>query len=162
MSSQEQLTVPGPGVSVGIEEPTGASVAGVTPAPQVDARKGLGVGLMALLVFTVTILAAIGDTAVNGSITALTGILFVGICVVAAVTIDYRDLSTAIITAPLAYFTAILVAGQAMILSGSTDNLLIREAAMVLSGLAYSAPWIFAGTGAATLIVIVRRFLLHR
>jgi hypothetical protein len=33
---------------------------------------------------------------------------------------------------------------------------------MVIAGLAFNAPWIFAGTGAAAIIVIVRRWILHR
>lgn len=117
---------------------------------------------MVLLVFTVTILSALVDTAVNGSITYLTGAVFVVISVIAAATVGYRDLSTTIITPPLAYFTAIVIAGQPDLLNGNRDNLLIREGAMVIAGLAYSAPWIFAGTGAAALIVIVRRWILHR
>ena len=59
---------------------------------------GLGVGMMVLLVFTVTILAGLGDTAINGSITYITGAVFVVISVISAATINYRDLSTAIIT----------------------------------------------------------------
>jgi hypothetical protein len=123
---------------------------------------GLGVGLMVLLVFTVTILTALADTAFNGSITWITGVVFVVISVIAAAAVGYRDLSTTIITPPLAYFTAILIAGQPDLLDGATDNLLIREGAMVVAGLAFNAPWIFAGTGAAALIVIVRRWILHR
>jgi hypothetical protein len=131
---------------------------------QSDVRRGggLGVGMMVLLVFTVTILAGLADTAVNGSITAITGAVFVVISVVAAATIGYADLSTTIITPPLAYFTTILIAGQPALLDGVTDNLLIREGAMLIAGLAFNAPWIFAGTGAAALIVIVRRWILHR
>jgi hypothetical protein len=40
--------------------------------------------------------------------------------------------------------------------------LFLREVAMVVAGLAFNAPWIFAGTGAAALIVIMRRWILHR
>lgn len=139
-----------------------ATVADVTVTEPADRTGGLGVGLMVLLVFTVTILTALGDTAVNGSITYITGIVFVIISVIAAATIGYRDLSTTIITPPLAYFSAILIAGQPDLLDGVTDNLLIREGAMAIAGLAFNAPWIFAGTGAAALIVIVRRWILHR
>jgi hypothetical protein len=117
---------------------------------------------MVLLVFTVTILTALGDTAINGSISFITGAVFVIISVVAAATVGYRDMSTAIITPPLAYFTAILIAGQPALLDGARDNLWIREGAMVIAGLAFNAPWIFAGTGAAALIVIMRRWVLHR
>lgn len=132
------------------------------PEGDVQRDAGLGVGMMVLLVFTVTILAGLGDTAVNGSITVITGAIFVVISVIAAATIGYRDLSTAIITPPLAYFTTILIAGQPDLLNGVTDNLVIREGAMLVAGLAFNAPWIFAGTGAAALIVIVRRWILHR
>ena len=123
---------------------------------------GLGVGLMILLVFTVTILSALVDTAFNGSITYITGAVFVVISVFAAAPIGYRDLSTTVITPPLAYFSAILIAGQPTLLDGATDNLLIREGAMLIAGLAFNAPWIFAGTGAALLIVTIRRWILHR
>ncbi len=160
------MTASPAGVSVEITpEPAAAAttVADVTPVEDSsEGRSGLGVGLMVLLVFTVTILTALGDTAVNGSITFITGVVFVVISVVAAATIGYRDMSTTIITPPLAYFTAILIAGQPDLLDGATDNLIIREGAMVIAGLAFNAPWIFAGTGAAALIVIVRRWILHR
>lgn len=117
---------------------------------------------MVLLSFAVTILTAVVDTMLNGSITFITGVVFVVISVIAAATVGYRDLSTTIITPPLAYFTAIVVAGQLDLLTGATDNLLIREGAMVVAGLAFNAPWIFAGTGAAALVVIIRRWILHR
>lgn len=117
---------------------------------------------MVLIIFAVTVLAALGDTAINGSITYITGALFVIVSVVCAATVGYRDLSTAIITPPLAYFTAIVVAGQPALLSAATDNLALREGAMVVAGLAFNAPWIFAGTASAALIVVVRRFILHR
>ena len=117
---------------------------------------------MILLMFAVTTLTAVGDTAINGGMTFVTGVVFVIISVICAALVGYQDLSTSIITPPLAYFFAILVAGQLTLLKGAQDNLLIREAAMLLGGLAFNAPWIFAGTGAAALIVIVRRFILHR
>lgn len=154
-----------PGVSVQIvaePESSAATVDTMSTVPEAERGAGLGVGMMVLLVFTVTILAGLGDTALNGSITAITGVIFVVISVIAAATIGYRDLSTTIITPPLAYFTTILIAGQPDLLNGVTDNLLIREGAMLVAGLAFNAPWIFAGTGAAALIVIVRRWILHR
>lgn len=138
------------------------SAPATTSTPSQQSAGGLRVGLMVLIMFAVTVLAALGDTAINGSITFLTGTMFVIVSVVCAATVGYRDLSTAIITPPLAYFTAIVVAGQPSLLSGETDNLALREVAMVVAGLAFSAPWIFAGTGSAALIVIVRRFILHR
>ncbi len=152
------------GVSVEIVDGTASpatTVAGVSDTEEPQAG-GLGVGLMVLILFTITILAALGDTAFNGSITYITGVVFVVISVVCAALIRYDALSTTIITPPLAYFTAILIAGQPDLLEGVTDNLLIREVAMLVAGLAFNAPWIFAGTAAATLIVIVRRWILHR
>ncbi len=152
------------GVSVEIVDETASpatTVSGVSDTEESQVG-GLGVGLMVLILFTITILAALGDTAFNGSITYITGVVFVVISVVCAALIRYDALSTVIITPPLAYFTAILIAGQPDLLEGVTDNLLIREVAMLVAGLAFNAPWIFAGTGAATLIVIVRRWILHR
>lgn len=164
VSFQNQTATPSaPGVSVEFSQDPATTVAGVSLADGTDAPSGgLRVGLMVLLMFAVTILAAVGDTVINGSITYITGAVFVVISVVCAALVRYDALSTAIITPPLAFFTAILVAGQLDILKGARDNLAIRESALVLSGLAFNAPWIFAGTGAAALIVIVRRFILHR
>lgn len=151
------------GVSVAVADDPDTTVQGVTSTPTADeVSGGLGVGLMVLIAFAVTTLAAVGDTAINGSITFITGAVFVIVSVICAATIGYRDLSTAIITPPLAYFTAILVAGQFTLLTGPRDNLLIREAGMVVAGLAFNAPWIFAGTASAAVIVVVRRFILHR
>lgn len=134
----------------------------VTTVPSASEPSGLGLGLSILLTFVLTILAALGDTAINGSITMITGVVFVVVSAVVAGAIRYTELSAAIITPPLAYFTAILIAGQPELLRGQQDNLLLREGAMVVAGLAFNAPWIFAGTGAAALIVIVRRWILHR
>ena len=165
MVSTQEPSAPA-GVSVQIAPEPGPTTTSVANVSRNDAEErpsgGLGVGMMVLLVFTVTILAGLGDTAFNGSITYITGAVFVVISVIAAATINYSDLSTAIITPPLAYFTTILIAGQPDLLDGVTDNLLIREAAMVIAGLAFNAPWIFAGTGAAAIIVILRRWILHR
>jgi hypothetical protein len=167
VSTKEPTVTADPGVSVDLSpEPatsaTTVSDVSLAQQPLDEDSGGLGVGLMVLLVFTVTILTALADTAFNGSITYITGAVFVIVSVVAAATIGYRDLSTTIITPPLAYFTAILIAGQPDLLNGVTDNLVLREVAMVAAGLAVNAPWIFAGTGAAALIVIVRRWILHR
>lgn len=161
MSIQEPTTTGG--VSVQVTPEPATTVQSVTsPAPNAPASGGLGVGLSVLITFTLTILAAIGDTAINGSITAITGGVFVIVSVLIAATVSFRELSAAIITPPLAYFTAILVAGQPALFRGDQDNIWLREVAMVVAGLAFNAPWIFAGTGAAALIVIVRRFILHR
>ena len=165
MVSTQEPSAPA-GVSVQIAPEPGPTATSVANVSRNDAEErpsgGLGVGMMVLLVFTVTILAGLGDTAFNGSITYITGAVFVVVSVVAAATVGYRDLSTTIITPPLAYFTAIAISGQPDLLNGASDNLLLREAAMVAAGLAVNAPWIFAGTGAAALIVIVRRWILHR
>lgn len=153
------------GVSAGMTAQgagTGTSVQDVTTSEAAERQGGLRVGLMVLLVFGVTVATAVADSLVNGSITAITGVAFVVVSVIAAAVVGYRDLSTAIITPPLAYFTAIVVAGQPALLAGNTGNLLIREVAMVVAGLAFNAPWIFAGTGAALLIVTVRRWMLRR
>lgn len=135
------------------------------PAPSAEAvgrSRGLGVGLMVLIVFAATVLTAVADTLINGSITYLTGVVFVVVSVIAAAAVGYADLSTAVITPPLAYFAAIVVAAQPDLWEGSTTNLLIREVAMIVAGLAFSAPWIFAGTGAALFVVTVRRWILRR
>lgn len=164
MSYQDHaLTAEDPGVSVEFSPDAEATVTGVTVTESSPSRSGgLRVSLMVLLMFVVTILAAVGDTAINGNTTYVTGVVFVVISVVCAALVGYQDLSTAIITPPLAYFTAILVAGQIGILKGVQDNLALREVAMLLGGLAFNAPWIFAGTASAALIVVVRRFILHR
>jgi hypothetical protein len=151
------------GVSVVVSPDPDTTVQGVATAPMTDEQPaGLSVGLMVLISFAVTVLAALGDAAINGSLTFITGGVFVIVSVICAATVGYRDLSTAIITPPLAYFTAILVAGQPALLSGARDNLLLREVGMVVGGLAFNAPWIFAGTAAAAVIVVVRRYILHR
>ncbi len=161
MSIQEPTTTGG--VSVQETPEPATTVQGVTPPDSsAPTSSGLRAGLGILITFVLTILTALGDTAINGSITAITGGVFVIVSVLVAATVGYRDLSTTIITPPLAYFTAILVAGQPELLRGDRDNLWLREVAMVVAGLAYNAPWIFAGTGAAALIVMVRRFILHR
>lgn len=164
MVSTKDPTTTRAGVSVQIIDPTAAPGTTVSPVSDTEEPRvgGLGVGLMVLIMFTITILTALADTAFNGSITYITGVVFVVLAVICAALIRYDALSTTIITPPLAFFTAILIAGQPDLLDGVTDNLLIREVAMLVAGLAFNAPWIFAGTGSAMLIVIMRRWIIRR
>lgn len=139
----------------------GSQVPGDSPGA-VQSQDGLSVGWLVVLVVGVTTIVAVGDTLINGQLTFITGAMFVIVSVLAAAFVRYRDLSTAIITPPLAYLVAIIAAGQIPLFEGATDRLLIREGVLVVTGLAINAPWIFAGTAAAILIVIVRRWILRR
>lgn len=138
-------------------QPTAASSKTAEPP-----SKGLGVWPIVGLLFGTSIVSATTETILTGETGLITGAIFVIMCALCASLIRYQDLAIAVITPPLAFLTGIVVAGQPILLAGDTDHLIIRQGAMVITGLAANAPWIYAGTGAALIVVAVRRWGLHR
>lgn len=136
-----------------------------TPPPAatryVDAGKGVGTWMVALILVASTSLAGLIDMSLNRQITWITGVTFVAACIVSALIVRRRDLWTAVITPPLAFLASLIIAGQPSALSG-TGDLVLKEVSLVATGLAFNAPFVFGGTLAALLIVLVRRSRFRR
>lgn len=114
--------------------------------------KTWGVVLVDLVITTV---AAIVDLRLYGQLTWITGGAFVVACLVTSLSVRRRDLSVAVITPPLAFVAAVAISAQTVAL-GSTGSLLLREGKIIVTSLAFNAPYVFAGTGLALVIVALR------
>lgn len=155
------------GVLASQEDPSApyASPAMIQPIPSTPlaeassstaANRGLSTLFVALIITGVTTAAAVIDMMVNRRLTIITGIAFVLVCLFAAIKVRPSDLWTAVITPPLAFLAALIISGQITALSG-TGDLLLREASVVATGLAFNAPFVFGGTIAALIVVLIRR-----
>lgn len=121
-----------------------------------DDDRGFSTFVVFLIIAGITTLVGFVDMTMNRQFTWITGVAFICASIFAAIKVRRRDLWTAVITPPLAYLTALLIAGQPSTLS-SAGSLMVREASLVGTGLAFNAPFIFGGTGAALVIVLIRR-----
>lgn len=109
-----------------------------------------------LLILVPTAIAGFIDFMSRGVLGVIAGITFVVCCLLTAILIRQRDLWTAVISPPLAFLLALIIAGQKDTLDG-TGQLIVREASLILTGLALGAPWLFGGTLIALAVVLVRR-----
>lgn len=118
--------------------------------------KGIGTfGVVAILVLGTTA-AAFVDVVLNNHLTYITGAVFVVLSAVCALMVCKRDLWTSVITPPIAFLIALIASGQVEIFQNAGD-LLIKESALIATGLAFNAPYIFGGTILALIIVLFRR-----
>jgi hypothetical protein len=117
------------------------------------------VGFLILAVGT-SLVASVEMIAI-GSIGWFTGVAFVVACIVVAVFIRSSDLSTAVISPPLAFLFAVVISTQFAAV-GASGNLWLHEATTMITSLAFNAPWVFAGTGAALIIVLMRASAARR
>lgn len=102
-----------------------------------------------------TTIAAIVDLRLNLHLTWITGSVFVTVCVITALAVRRRDLSIAVITPPLAFVFAVAVAAVTSSV-GETGSMVIRMSRDLFASLAFNAPFVFAGTGLALIIIAVR------
>jgi hypothetical protein len=134
--------------------------AGEPQSPSV-AEKGLSTVPVFLIIFGVTTVVGLADMYLNRQFTYLTGGAFVIASAIGAMLVRPRDLWTAVISPPIAFLIALIVAGQPTTITG-TGQLLLREASLIGTGLAFNAPYVFGGTILALVIVLVRRVNLRR
>lgn len=125
------------------------------PVSAPKSQRGLGSWGVFFLICGITTVVGLVDMTVNREFTLMTGVSFVAASVIGALIIRPSDLSMAVIAPPIAFLIALLIAGQPSTLSGS-GSLLVREASLLGTGLAFNAPFIFGGTAAALVIVLIR------
>ncbi len=127
-------------------------------APHAQGR--FGTWSVFFLILAATTLAGFADEFLFGASTWLTGAVFVGASILAALLVRRRDMVTAVISPPLAFVVALLITAQADALRGG-GNLFVKEASALVTGLAFNAPWVFGGTLAALVIIAARRIRLR-
>jgi len=130
------------------------------PAPVVP-EKGWNTGAVVLFLIVVTTVVGFIDMTMNQELTWITGGVFVLASVIAAFSVRPRDLWTAVISPPLAFLVALLISGQPSTMSNS-GSLMLREASLIVTGLAFNAPYIFGGTALAFIIVLIRRTRIRK
>ena len=113
------------------------------------------------VITAVTTAIGLLEYAIVGSIGWLTGIFFVAASAFVALAIKPQDMPTAVISPPIAYFVAAILAAQPSII-GSTGNFWVLQATSLVTALAFNAPWVFGGTLVALGIVVFRRYAMGR
>lgn len=143
----------------GLEQPAAAARDDLDPTPSHaepgTTGKAVNTWVGFLILAGVTSVVASIEMVATGSLGWFTGIAFVLCCIGVALVIRRADLATAVISAPLAFLLAVVVSTQFTAI-GASGNLWLHEATTIITSLAFSAPWVFAGTGAALIIVLMR------
>lgn len=135
------------------------AVSGELQSPSAS-EKGLSTVPVFFIIFVITTVVGLIDMYLNRQFTYLTGGAFVIASAIGALLVRPRDLWTAVISPPIAFLLALIVAGQPTTITG-TGQLLLREASLIGTGLAFNAPYVFAGTILALVIVLIRRVNLR-
>ncbi|MEI6622638.1 MAG: DUF6542 domain-containing protein [Actinomycetes bacterium] len=127
-----------------------------SPAARASSDRGISGFVAFLIIAAVTGIAGYFDMLANRQFSWIAGTAFVCTSFVVALLVRRSDLWTAVIAPPLAFLTALIIAGQPSTLT-SAGSLMIREISLVATGLAFNAPFIFGGTIAALIVVLIRR-----
>lgn len=136
-------------------EPLPAPAPSGRPGRRIRRRVGLpwwGVGLIVVLP---TIAAAAADIAVTGGIGWLTGAVLVVVAAIGALVVARPDDVFAVFSPPIALLVATLTVGQ--LSAPPVGNFWLDQAFLVTDVLGRGAPLLFAATGLALAIILVRR-----
>lgn len=131
-----------------------------SPEAQGAPETGLSTVPVFLIIFGMTTIVGLVDMYLNRQFTYLTGGAFVIASAIGAILVRPRDIWTAVISPPIAFLLALIVSGQPTTI-GDTGQLLLREASLIATGLAFNAPYVFGGTIVALIIVLIRRVNLR-
>lgn len=134
----------------------GDAVAPIVAPGEPKKRRSLSTFPGFLIILFATGISAFAQMATAGALNWITGVVFTAASVVVALLIRRRDLSTAVISPPLAFAIAVVASIQPWII-GEKGNIVLLEGAALFTSIAFNAVWMFVGTGAALVIVLVRR-----
>lgn len=115
---------------------------------------GVGPAGTVLVVVATTVLAAVADYVVTGSLGWVTGIALVLASGYAALSVRPSEAFWALVSPPLAFFIATVTVGQLTVTSGS---FLVRQGLLIPLTLGRNALWIVLATALSIAIVVVRR-----
>jgi len=121
-------------------------------------RRGLPGARVVAVATGAVVLAAVAEVLMTDAIGRWTGITLVVVSVVAALVTRAGDRSLPAMMPPLAFFAAVLVAGQALVPSGS-EPLWAREALMLVEVLGANAAWVVAATALSVCITTIRHLV---
>jgi hypothetical protein len=108
----------------------------------------------ALLILVVPLIIGLIDVLLTGRIGIITSFAYSITLLYLAATINMRNAWDPVIAGPLAYLIVALILGQLTL--SPTGSFLLKQTAMILTTLAFNAPWMVGSTALAFAIVFLR------
>ena len=108
----------------------------------------------ALLILVVPLIIGLIDVLLTGRIGIITSFAYSIILLYLAATINMRNAWDPVIAGPVAYLIVALILGQLTL--SPTGSFLLKQTAMILTTLAFNAPWMIGSTAVAFAIVFLR------
>ena len=108
----------------------------------------------ALLILVVPLIIGLIDVLLTGRIGIITSFAYSITLLYLAATINMRNAWDPVIAGPLAYLVVALILGQLTL--SPTGSFMLKQTAMILTTLAFNAPWMVGSTALAFAIVFLR------
>lgn len=108
----------------------------------------------AVLIMVVPLIIGLIDVLLSGRIGIITSFAYSITLLYLAATIDMKHAWDPVIAGPVAYFIVALILGQLTL--SPTGSFMLKQTAMMLTTLAFNAPWMVGSTAVAFVIVFLR------
>jgi len=108
----------------------------------------------ALLILVVPLIIGLIDVLLTGRIGIITSFAYSITLLYLAATINMRNAWDPVIAGPVAYLIVALILGQLTL--SPTGSFMLKQTAMILTTLAFNAPWMIGSTALAFAIVFLR------
>ena len=108
----------------------------------------------AVLILVLPLSVGLIDVLVTGRIGIITSLAYSITLLYLAITINMRNAWDPVIAGPVAYLIVTLILGQITLVSGG--SFMLKQVAMILTTLAFNAPWIVGSTVIAFVIALRR------
>lgn len=108
----------------------------------------------AVLILVLPLIVGLIDVLVTGRIGIITSLAYSITLLYLAITINMRNAWDPVIAGPVAYLIVTLILGQITLVSGG--SFMLKQVAMILTTLAFNAPWIVGSTVIAFVIALRR------
>ena len=107
-----------------------------------------------LLILVVPLIIGLIDVLLTGRIGIITSFAYSITLLYLAATIDMKHAWDPVIAGPVAYLIVSLILGQLTL--SPTGSFMLKQVAMILTTLAFNAPWIVGATAVAFVITFLR------
>ena len=108
----------------------------------------------AVLILVLPLIVGLIDVLVTGRIGIITSLAYSITLLYLAITINMKNAWDPVIAGPVAYLIVTLILGQITLVSGG--SFMLKQVAMILTTLAFNAPWIVGSTVIAFVIALRR------
>ena len=117
-------------------------------------KSSLSAKTAAILILVLPLIVGLIDVLVTGRIGIITSLAYSITLLYLATTINMRNAWDPVIAGPVAYLIVTLILGQLTL--GSAGSFMLQQVAMILTTLAFNAPWIVGATVIAFVIALRR------